>query len=130
MDKEISVDEILRGAADDHLTGGADINIDDILNEDYGLESNVVKSTSKFDFKPNLDITKSNTNFIHDDEIADVLKQAEQLYPNLEGEEYRNYTQPDIFINNLENDNYFKKKEDNTIKVPYKSIESINFSSY
>ncbi len=120
MNKEISIDEILRGSADDdYLTGGADINVDDLLKEDYNLENNVVNKSSRLDFYPNLDISKSSTGYAHDKEIEEVLKQADLRYGSIEQDDYQYYAQ-DLLLNKMDNETYFKKKDEDDNNSPYK----------
>ena len=126
MDKNISIDEILKGNTQEDLIAlkNHDINIESILNE-YASNIKDYYSETKLNSNPKLERKNSYGGYMNDKELEDILKQADDIYTNPElnnvnMDDYKHLLQNDI-LTKPDELTIYKRKNTDMENLPYKS---------
>jgi len=126
MDKKISVDEILKSTTDEDMSSlqNHEINIESILNEyASSLKDNY---SNKLNFNPSIEVRRqSYGGYLHDKELDDILKQADEIYSNqdlnnMNIDDYKSLLQNDL-LSKPEEMTIYKRKPNEVENLPYKS---------
>ena len=126
MDKKSLIDDILKSTTDEDINHihNHEINIESILSEyASSLKDNY---SNKLNFNPSLEVRRqSYGGYLHDKELDDILKQADEIYSNqdlnsLNIDDYKSYLQNDI-LSKQEEMTIYNRKANEVENLPYRS---------
>jgi len=126
MDNKNLIDEILKSTTDEDINNIREHNMDiDIILNEYAssLGDNY---QNKLNFNPSLEARKpSYSGYIHDKELDEILKQADEIYSNhdlnhMNIDDYKMLLQNDI-LSKPEEMTIYKRKPNESENLPYKS---------